>query len=187
MKMRLSCFNTYLLILPVTGLIFGWGCAGTNTESGSDKEKGQEKKAPRREAILRLHLETNADVPERVTTATIGRTAPFSVTVEKHAFLSEESIVKADLLETSGGYSISLQYDPIGTGVLDQYSTANKGRHLAVWAEFGQVRWIAAPLITKRITDGKVTFTPDLSHEDAEKLIDGINFVLEKIRKKRKG
>jgi preprotein translocase subunit SecD len=178
MKNRGFWFNTYLELALV--LAIGAGCASTASDGSANKKR------QRQEAVLRLHLETNPDVAEHVGTATVGRTSPFTLTVEKKAFLTELNIVKADLIEAADSYALGVQFDQKGTWILDQYSTANKGRRIAVWAEFGEIRWIAAPRITQRLADGKVLFTPDVTREEAEKIVDGLNYVAEKIRKGRK-
>ena len=43
--------------------------------------------------------------------------------------------------------------------------------------------WLAAPLIRRPIADGVLTFTPDASREEAEKIVKGLNNVTEKIKK----
>ena len=61
--------------------------------------------------------------------------------------------------------------------LLEQYTTGSKGKHLAISAEFGQMRWIAAPVITQRIGDGLLVFTPDTSREEAARIVSGLNRV----------
>jgi preprotein translocase subunit SecD len=178
MKSGSGSFNIYLLLAWTAAV--GAGCASPET-----KDQGG-KKVRRQEAVLRLHLEANREDTEHVTTATVGRAAPFTVTVEKKSFLTESDLVQADVVEARGGYVIALQFDRNGAWTLDQYSTANKGRRIAIWAEFGETRWIAAPRITQRMADGKIIFTPDVTREEAEKIVDGVNYVAEKIRKGRK-
>src|SRR5436190_22799225 len=130
MKIGTFRFNTYFAVAMVA--LLGAGCAS----SKPDHDEAGKKKKKRQEAVLKLHLEINADGTDRVGTATVGRSAPFTMSIEKKAFLTQLQIVNAQLLETQGGYSISLQFDHKGTWMLDQYSTANKGRHIAVWAEY---------------------------------------------------
>src|SRR5436190_4114062 len=175
MKIGTFRFNTYFAV--ALAALLAAGCAS----SKSDPDEAGKKKKKRQEVVLKLHLEINADGTERVGTATVGRSAPFTISVEKKEFLNELQVVKAGLLDSLGAYSIALQFDKKGSWILDQYSTANKGRHIAVWAEYGEVRWIAAPKITQRLSDGRFIFTPDVTREDAEKIVDGLNYVAEKI------
>jgi len=180
MKIGTFRFNTYFAL--AIAVIIGAGCASSKSEDGAAAKK----KHKRREVVLKLHLEINRDGTQRVGTATVGRSAPFTISVEKQAFLTELQVVKAELIDALGTYSIGLQFDEKGTWILDQYSTANKGRHFAVWAEYGEIRWIAAPKITQRLSTGRFVFTPDVTREDAETIVDGLNYVAEKISKGRK-
>jgi hypothetical protein len=38
-----------------------------------------------------------------------------------------------------------------------------------------QCRWLAAPLISHRIANGVLAFTPDCSREEADQLVQGLN------------
>jgi preprotein translocase subunit SecD len=84
-----------------------------------------------------------------------------------------------------GGFEFTIQFDRQGTRLLEQYSTASKGKRIAVFSYFGnpkepgkgEVRWLAAPVVRERITDGIFTFTPDASREEAERIARGLNNV----------
>jgi preprotein translocase subunit SecD len=84
-----------------------------------------------------------------------------------------------------GGFEISLQFNREGTWLLEQYSSANRGRKIAVFCEFGvelkEHRWLAAPVVSKRISDGLLVFTPDASREEAEEIVRGLNNVAKKM------
>ena len=71
--------------------------------------------------------------------------------------------------------------------MLEQYSAANPGKHFAIFGQWGEKladgRWLAAPLITHRIADGMLSFTPDMSREEADRLVLGLNNVAKKILK----
>ena len=58
-------------------------------------------------------------------------------------------------------------------------------RRLAIAAQFGekevQMRWLAAPVIRKRVTDGILAFTPDASREETELIVRGLNNVAVKL------
>lgn len=177
MMIRVFRFNTYLNLALALGLASVAGCA-------SDKK--EKKYSKRDEASLRLHLEVNPDGSERSGPITVGRQAPFMVNVEKKAFLTEFNVARVELVDTLGGWAMAVHYDQEGGWLLEQYTTANKGRRVAVAAEFGQLRWLAAPLITQRIGDGVLLFTPDASREEAERIISGVNRVAALVRKGRK-
>ena len=135
---------------------------------------------------MRLHLESYQDVPERLTTVTMGRAAPFSYPVEKGSFLKDDQIVAAALTGRDGLYSIKIKLDHQGATILNQLSSANNGKRIAVWADFGEVRWIGSLRLEKRITNGELTFTPDTTREEAEKIVDGVNYLAEQYGKGRR-
>jgi preprotein translocase subunit SecD len=177
MMIRVLRFNIYLLL----GLMIGIapGCK-------SSKPKDPNKYSKKDEASLRLYLEVNPDGSESNGPISVGRQSPFELNVQKTPFLTEFQIEKAAVVDGLGGYSISVQFNNQGSMLLEQYTTGSKGKHMAISAEFGQLRWIAAPVITKRIGDGLLVFTPDTSREEAERIVSGLNRVAELVRKGRK-
>ena len=176
MLTRVLRFNTYLLaVLAVS--------AGCQTDKNKDEEKDKEKSGKKGEASLRVHLEVNPDGSDRSGPVSIGRKQPFQLNVEKTAFLNEFQIEKASVVDTFGGFSISVQFDKVGGWLLEQYTTANKGKHLAISAEFGEMRWLAAPKITQRLGEGRLVFTPDATREEAERIVDGVNRVAKRAQK----
>jgi preprotein translocase subunit SecD len=172
MKFRLVRFNTYFCL--ILGVALGGGCQTSSSE----------KKAPKTGyRILRLHLEVNADGSDRNSAVTVGRQSPFQVNVEKEPFLDEQHLVRASVVDDDfGGFSLRVQFNRQGTWLLEQCTVANKGRRIAVFSELDKMRWLGAPLITKRLGDGVFTFTPDASREDAEKLVLGLNGTVKKLR-----
>ena len=166
MRTPVSRFNTYLFA-AVVALIATSGC----------KSLGGKKEA----STLRLHMEVNPG-SEGSAPVPIYRENPVYVNVEKEAFLNEGSIAKASVVEVMGGFSIFVQFDRRGTWLLEQYTTANRGRRIGIMSQFGQVRWLAAPKISKPITDGTLVFTPDATREEAERIVRGLNNVAKKMQ-----
>ena len=160
MKFRLTRFNIYL-VLALAGV---WGAGCKTAEE-------------RQESSLRLHLEAPSYYNKTNVVAPIGRAHPFQVTVDREPFLFENNITAAKVVEERGGFEIELQFDQKGTWLLEQYTTANKTRRVAVFAIFGESRWLAAPLITRRVSDGKFTFSPDATREEADRIVRGLNRV----------
>lgn len=180
MMIRDMRFNIYSqLAVLVLALALGAGC-----KSGKDKDPN--KYGPRDEASLRFHLEVNPDGQENNGPISVGRQSPFELNVLKSPFVTEFQIEKAEVVDDVGGFAISLQFDKQGTFLLEQYTTGHKGRRIAIMAEFGQVRWIAAPMIMKRWGDGKFVFTPDTTREEAERIVSGVNRVAFLVKKGRK-
>jgi preprotein translocase subunit SecD len=175
MLIRSLPFNINLLC----ALALACGCA-------SDSPSRKSKVDKRAEASLRLYLEVNPDGSDRNETVQIGRAQPFAVNVEKKAFLTEFNIERASVVDALGGFSISVLFSKEGGWLLEQYTTANKGRRIAIAAEFGEMRWLAAPVIRERRADGTLVFTPDATREEAERIASGVNRVAEKVRKGRK-
>jgi hypothetical protein len=69
----------------------------------------------------------------------------------------------------------------MGTVVLEQCSATNPGGHFVVYGQWGKdlknKRWLMAPLITGRIHDGILSFTPDMSRDEATNFVQGLNNV----------
>jgi hypothetical protein len=165
-------FNLFLAILSLAALC---GCQ-------TDKEK------PGKEvSVLRVHIEANSGNSGTTQTVSVLRSDPVLITINKEPFLTEASIVAAAVIDVRGGFAIQVKFDEIGTLTLEQYFAANPGKHYAVFGQWGEQktdgRWLAAPLITRRVADGIVSFTPDMSRTNADRLVIGLNNVTKKMLK----
>jgi len=126
------------------------------------------------------------------------------MSIEREAFLDEGDLSDARLIEDADGtFSIELVFDDHGAMVLDMTSVANRGRHIIIHANFpppgtkedtgtgpmptsesepsGKPRkggWISAVMINGRLSNGTVRFTPDTSHEEAERIVKGLKNVI---------
>ncbi len=173
MKIWRLRFNTYLFFLCAC-LAFV-GCE--TTKEGREKKKEM--------TLMRFHLEVNPDGTERTQTVPVFRANPTMVNISKSPFLDEGSIARAALVDSpGGGFFISVQFNHHGTLLWDNVTTAFRGQRAAIFAVYGETRWLAAPQITKRITDGIVTFTPDCTREEAERIVRGLNNVARKLKDK---
>src|ERR1043166_3938573 len=158
MKFRVRQFNAYLMLLA-GGLI---GCS----TGGSHKKQL---------SSLRIYLEANTDDPTTTDTAKIGRSGPVVVHVEKEPFLTEVHVKEAKVLDTEGGFVLQIKFGKIGGQLLEQYTTANRGKRFAIFSRFfdptihrlNDGPWLAAPKILKHYGDGLFTFTPDATREEA--------------------
>lgn len=172
-------FNIYLCVALVAALFVG--CKTTD----EDKQKHKDKKLA---AVLRLHLETRPDNSGHQETITVLRDTPVQISIQKTPFLNEANIADANVIDGIGGFSLSLKFDRRGRWLLEQYTTANVGRRIAVYAQFGeglkQARWLAAPVIRKHIGDGVLTFAPDATREEAEQIAKGLKNVAKKVQGK---
>jgi len=176
MKSRFAAFNTYLLAAILL-------CSCKSSEER--KEAANARKEKKEVSTVRFHLEARGDTTERSETVPILRASPIPVKIVKESFLDERDVLKASIIDAVGGFSIVIQFDKHGTFVLDAISTANKGKRIAIMTEAGDRRWLAAPVIPQRITDGVLTFTPDATREEAIRIVRGLNNLSAKIRKKR--
>ena len=174
MKFFWHRFNLYLLAsVAVVGLC---GCKSASSSKPEPKKLL---------ATLRLHLEASWDSSKESEPVPILRDKPVMVKVEKPPFLTEGSVSSAKVVDTIGGFALRIQFDQAGTTTLDQYTTQNRGKRVASFSQFGKkikdYRWLGAPVMNRRISDGVLTFTPDATREESEEIATGLNNVSEKV------
>jgi preprotein translocase subunit SecD len=135
-------------------------------------------------------METNPDVTEFSSPVPIFREKPIMVNVEKSSFLTEADIAEAKLVEVLGGFALRIQFNQHGTWTLEQFTTTNPGKRIALLCRFGpkfkEVRWLAAPRISQRISNGVLTFTPDATREETEQIVLGLNNMAKQAAKRSK-
>jgi len=143
-------------------------------------------KEPEKLGALRLHVECAPSLPDKSQTVKVLRSHPVLVTIGEDPVLTEANLIKATLMETPGGFAIRVKFDETGSWMLEQSSSANPGKHFAIFGQWGETlaecRWLAAPLISHRIADGVLTFTPDCSREEAQELVTGLNNAAKKMQ-----
>lgn len=165
-------FNLYLLLLTVALL----PAAGCKTD-----------KSDPHVASLRIHLQNRAQIPGSGKTVSVLRASPVLVTIGDDPILTEANITAAALIETPGGYAVEVRFDETGKWILEQYTSANPGKHLVIFGQWSDKaedsRWLAAPIITHRIADGILSFTPDASRQESLQLVTGLNNMAKKIAK----
>jgi len=115
------------------------------------------------------------------------------INVEGEAFLTEGDLVDARLIDGMGGFEIELFFDSHGALVLDMVTSSSKGKRVVILVQYPQPkpqkqfsRWVAARVIDKRVANGVWTFTPDLSREEAERIVRGLKNVVAKSKKASK-
>ena len=179
-------FNLYLAVVLATGVLL----------AGSSQGKDKEDKKPL--STLRLHIETTkadaransgadpkADPFAGTETAEVYRAHKVPFLVIKQPFLSEANVKEAKVIEVTGGFALQIQFDTKGTWLLEEYTGANRSRHLVIASQFfnpgekkiNSGRWLAAPQIHAKISDGLLVFTPDASREEADQIVLGLNHV----------
>ena len=180
MKIRAPGINTNLCAFLATALLL-LGCASPDDPNAMGKsKKGKEA------AMIMFHIETPSDGTPYTQTVEVPRGSAKTMNVETAPFLDTGHLVEAMLVQTDkfGGFALRLQFNQHGAFALDTYTSANRGRHLAIFCMFGAERWVAAPLITRRISNGLLQFTPDLTREEAEYVVTGLNNVAARLKKR---
>lgn len=165
-------FNLFLALMALAMLC---GC-----QTAKDK--------PSKEvSALRVHIEVNPDNTGTSQAISVLRSDPMSFTIAKEPILTEANIIAARVIEARGGFAVEIQFDEINTLVLEQYSAANPGKHFVIFGQWGETqaagRWLAAPFITRRIVGGRLSFTPDMTRAEADRLVLGLNNVSKKTLK----
>ncbi len=170
MKIRLAPFNINLFVL--VGLLVA--------SCGTPEHRKQAKEI----STLRIYLATGTRQAGGIA---VFRESPIRLEVEREPFLTEVDLQSASVADMPGGYAISAQFNGHGALVLEGVTVAHKGQHLAIQSYFGETRWLAAPLITRRISNGQLVFTPDATREEAERIVRGLTNVVRKIKKRDSG
>jgi preprotein translocase subunit SecD len=173
MKIRWYRFNNYLAVALAAAALCGCQTSG-------------EPNPKKLLSTLRLHLEVTRDATKASELVPVYRERPVMVNVEKEPFLTEADVVEAKVVEGVGGFALCIRFNHSGATLLEQCTTANRGRKIALFTQFGDqiknYRWLAAPVISHRISDGVLTFTPDASREEAEDIAYGLNNVAKKVQ-----
>src|SRR4051812_45348597 len=170
MKSRWHVFNFFLVLATMLTLT---SCA-TSEERKKKKELSN----------IRVHVEADQS-GDRSSAITVLRSAPIRMNVEGEPIIDERNIESAALLEGADGtFAIQLKLDRRGGWILERVSVTHRGKHLAIFSYFGQGRWLAAPLITGKNSTSALTFTPDASREEAERIVRGLNNVIHKLERK---
>ncbi len=174
MKVRLVRINLYLLLITTLWWV---GCKTT-----------EERQHAKEASTFRLYLEGPREGGSNQRSGVaVYRQSPVYVNVEREPFLNEGDVDSASVVDMPGGYAIQVQFNGHGALVLEGATVAHKGQRLVARSDFGESRWLAAPLITRRISNGLFVFTPDATREESERIVRGLNNLVAKIKKKTSG
>lgn len=169
MKFRLHRINWNL----AAGLLLASLVGGCATSSKEDENI----------STIRLHIEVNPQIVKRSIEVSVLRAHPVKLTVAEEPLIHEGYVDKAEIVTAGGTHSIRLTFGDSGRRMLVADTAANLGKRVAVAAQFPDLRWLAAPVITKITTNGVFTFTPDADLEECRRLVDGLTIVIEKRKK----
>ncbi len=179
-------FNLLLVLAWLLAPPSASGATETESKPETTKKSKKEKK-PKLIESIRVYVETKHDIEERSLSAVVGRSSPMRFMVEKLPILNEVHVESARLLDQFGSFQVQIKFNSLGSRILESYTAAAAGRHLLIMTEIeNEGRWIAAPLIRRRLGDGQLVFTPDASREHMDLLVRGLNHLVEKNRKQWK-
>jgi preprotein translocase subunit SecD len=176
-------FNIYLC--AALALVLACGCR--SPKSPDDKAGKTDSKEKKEVSTVSLHMEADPDGISDVVPVSIYRSAPIEVSMTKEPFLDSRDLEEAKLIDEPGGlFSIRLRFNWEGAAILDSTTSSNPGRRIGVYGDFKEKRWLASPIIRQRISDGVITFTPDATREEAERIVRGLNNVAKEVKKGEK-
>jgi len=139
----------------------------------------KERKRKSQPSTLRVHLEVQPDGRSNNGPVPIYRAQPVMVNVDLTPMLTEANVAGARVIDVVGGFALRIQFDQRGSWILEQRTVESRGRRFAIFCQFGaelkESRWLAAPIIGRRITDGVLVFTPDATRAEADDLVLGLN------------
>jgi hypothetical protein len=100
------------------------------------------------------------------------------------SFLDTRDLDDISVVDDSDGtYELKLKFNASGKTWLAAHTTANLGKHIAVYCTIGGGRWLGAPKIYRPLNDGVLTFTPDASREECDHIVTGIKNAIVKAKK----
>jgi hypothetical protein len=202
MKSWVFRFNTYLLIGGLAAGLGAWAAetqkkpparqsgasSKTNALLNATNQAGlatKDDRSRRKESsTFRAFVETADDGTQRCIKVPVDRVLPIKVTIDRNAALFEEHVARASVVDVLGGCAIKVVFNERGTIVLDSLTTTYRGQRLVIFSNFGTDRWLAAPMMTRRIADGVLVFTPDATRDEAERMVNGLNNVVAKLIKR---
>lgn len=176
MMIKLARFNIYLAVALI--LLLAAGCA-------TDPKKKEKKQA----TVISLHMQVapGQDAGSaRTQTISIYRQSPLVLLAETSPFVDGADVEEASIINEYGSFSIRLKFSFHGSLLLDQMTSANRNdKRIAVFCSWDKERrWIAAPVIRQRISDGILIFTPDATLAETERIVRGINNVAKELKRR---
>jgi hypothetical protein len=172
MKSRSRLFNGFLVLALMT---LAPGC-----------KTGAERKRAKELSTVRIHVESDRGTTDSSSAISIHRASPILLNISREAIIDESNVAAARVVDEPGGlFGVEIQLDRRGSWILEHATVSHRGRHLAIFSEFGeQARWLAAPLIQAKNSSGLLRFTPDATREEAERFARGLNNLARQIERR---
>jgi hypothetical protein len=168
MKSRVCAFNG-ILVLALLAVVAGCGTT-------------EERKRRNELSNFRVHVES--DSQDQATAISVMRVNPIRINIEREPVLDENHVVAAMVVDDPGGFAVEVKLTRQGHWLLENASVVHGGKHLAIFSQFGQNRWLAAPLIRGHYSNGVLKFTPDATRDEAERFVRGLNNLVRKQERK---
>lgn len=169
-----SCGGVFNGILMLVAAAIAAGCTTS-----------EERILKKQLSTLRIHVESDAGTADRSSAISVHRASPILLNIDREVVLDERDVANALVVDQADGlFAVEINFNPHGTRVLERISVVNKGRRMALFSEFGEARWLAAPMITARNTGGRIVFTPDATREEAQRFVRGLNNMVRRIERK---
>lgn len=169
MKSRALLFNGFLV---VAAFAFMTSCATS-----------EERKRKKELSNIRIHVESDSQADQSSGISVI-RSAPIRFNIDREPVLDEHRVAAARVVDQLAGFVIDVQFDRQGSWILERTTVVHKGKHLAIHSSFGKERWLAAPEIRGKNSTGRLTFTPDCTREEAERMVRGLNNAVRKLQRR---
>ena len=169
----LSCFILCGILL---------GCKTTTSEKPKDPSKVNPEKYLGK---MRIFLEVHED-GIRSQNVKVLRRRPIEVSIDQSPILTESLMQEIRLVNNQYGFHLEVQFDQRGTWLLESYTATNGGKRLAIFVDYPEQQWIAAPIIRTRLADGKLVIIPDASVEEANRIAMTVMNSIRKIKKIKK-
>ena len=180
MKSALRPFNLILL----GAVLVASGCLIPDDPIAPKRPKSTTSKKPsgKEAAIVRIYLETQDVEPGRTEAVSVYRDDPVIVNFDQRPVLTEAHINEAQIVQTEAGPAIQIVLNTQGAWLLDSLSMSNRGKRIGIAAKWKEGRWLGAPRLTRRISDGIIVFVPDATPEEIDWIVKGVNNIARKNR-----
>lgn len=178
-------FRPINIILPLLAIGLWAGCETTKVDEKKDKKEY---------TTFRMHLEMIKDDSGTVIPIEVLRDNPQILYVHRQAFIDERNVIEAKVIDNivevdgeqfSAGKAIGVKFDRTGKMLLENVTTGNRGRRIAIHSYFPEGRWITAKVIMQPLRDGVIAFTPDATPEEMQRIVDGLNAVSKRLETKK--
>jgi preprotein translocase subunit SecD len=156
-------FAPYLLLLA---LIIAGGCKS---------------KPPQNAVTMSMHLPADVTTPQDRRVPAVIRSPTMSFLVDGLAVFTDDDLDGVELRDDDDGLRMRFAFNTAATIRLDVLSNDKRGSLVVV---FLNNQPVGAPQLKQRIVDGTFEFTPNVSREEAERLVEGLNALIQ-YKKKR--